>query len=66
MLTLNNNQLKQLAEFTSNMGIVFVGIVIAPLFSQAESVNIFTVLTGLGLMIICLITSLSLLRKVKR
>lgn len=63
---LNDNQLKQLAEFTANIGIVFVAVVISPLFSGTENVNIFNVLSGLGLAVVCLVTSLILLRRAKR
>lgn len=66
MIRLNDEQLKQLAEFASNLSLIFVAIVVTPLFSKEVSVNIFNVLTGLTFMAVCLIISLFLLKRIKR
>lgn len=66
MIRLNDVQLKQLADFASNMGIVFLATVITPLFSGIEGANIVSVLTGLGFMTISILISLSLLRRIKK
>ena len=63
MPKLNDNQLKQLADFMSNLGLVFFAISITPLFSGVDTLNIFSVLLGLVASIISLIVSLSLLKK---
>ena len=63
MPKLNDAQLRQLAEFTSNLSLVFLASVIAPLFSNIDSVNIFSVLLGLLAAVISLVISLFLVRK---
>ena len=63
---LSNTQLKQLAEFTSNLGLVFLASVITPLFSNIDRVDIFNVLLGLSLGLIALAISLLLVRNVKQ
>lgn len=62
---LNNNQLKQLAEFTSNLGLIFAGSVIAPLFSEIDKISIVSVSLGIVLMLFSLVSSLILLRSKK-
>jgi len=47
MKKLNNNQLKQLSEFSANLGLVFLATVIAPLFSNIDKVNLISVILGL-------------------
>ncbi len=66
MIRLNDVHLKQLAEFASNLSLVFVAVVVTPLFSEGITVNIFNVLTGLTFMAVCLMISLFLLRRIKR
>ncbi len=63
MTKFNKDQAKQLAEFTSNLGIVFFASVIAPLFTNIDSVNILSVLFGLGATGFSLTLSLLLLRR---
>jgi len=60
---LNDDQLKQLADFMSNLGLVFIAVSITPLFSDIDKFNIFSVILGLVASIISLIVSLSLLKK---
>ena len=66
MIKLNNEQLKLLAQFISNLALVFVVGVITPLFSGDKDVNIFYISTNLLLAAICLITSIIVLTKVKK
>lgn len=63
MPKLNNNQLKQLAEFTTNLGLVFIASVVTPLFTNIDKIDILTVVLGIGLMLICLTASMLLLKK---
>ena len=63
MLKLNDNQLKQLADFVSNLGLVFIAVSITPLFSDIDRVNIFTVVLGVVASIVSLVGSMSLLKK---
>lgn len=58
---LNKNQLKQLAEFTSNLSLVFFATAAAPIFSQVERINVYMVLSGIALSIGCLLMSLIIL-----
>ena len=60
MVRLNDNQLKQLADFTSNLGLVFLATVITPLFTNVDKVNILAVVWAVGASIICLVGSLLL------
>ena len=66
MIKLNSEQLKLLAQFISNLGLVFVVGVITPLFSGSKDVNIFYISTNLLLATICLITSILVLTKVRK
>lgn len=63
MVRLNNDQLKQLAEFTSNLGLVFAGGVIVPIFQKIDTLNLFNVVLGLIAALLCLILSMQLIRK---
>lgn len=47
MIRLNDVQLKQLAEFTSNLGLVFAAAVIAPLFSNIDGLTVSGIILGL-------------------
>lgn len=62
MVKLNDNQLKQLAEFTSNLSILFLGSVVGPVFSPIENINSFMLLLGLVLTLLSLIVSMFLLK----
>lgn len=66
MIKLNSNQQKQLAEFSSNLGLFFIGVVIAPLFSDIKSVNLLNVLSGLNIATICVVISLFILRSIRK
>lgn len=61
---LNDPQLKQLAEFMSNLGLVFFGLVVAPLFSTANQVNPNLLIGGLFLIAGCVTISLVLLKNI--
>lgn len=66
MVKLNNDQLKQLAEFTSNLALLFAAIVVTPLFSDSRSVNLLSVLSGLIPAAFCLVSSLYILRRIRK
>ncbi len=59
---LNDSQLKQLAEFVSNLGLVFFGLVLTPLFSASNQVNFNLLIGGLFLIIGCVTMSLIILK----
>lgn len=63
---LNDSQLKQLAESTSNLSLIFMAGVISPLLSGFKNVNLLGSLIGLISAVICLSFSMYLLRKVKK
>lgn len=63
MITLNDNQLKQLAEFTSNLGLVFFATVITPIVT-VDQVNPFMITLGVVSTAGCLFTSLWILRNI--
>ena len=63
MPKLNDNQLKQLADFTSNLGLVFFATAITPVFSEFDKVNPFMIVLGIALTISCLVGSMRLLNK---
>ena len=63
MIRLNNDQLKQLAEFTSNLSLVFIATVITPLFSKIDAISLPIVLLGLIAALISLRLSMWLLRQ---
>ena len=62
MLSLNEDQLKQLAEFSSNLGLVLFATVIAPLFSNIANIDLVMIVSGLALTSFCLFLSLFILR----
>ena len=61
-MKLTENQLKQLADFTSNLSLVFFASVLTPLFSNVDSINIFNVLWGTALGLLSIFSSLIILR----
>lgn len=63
MWELNDSQLKQLAEFLSNLSVVFVGSVIVPLFGGIDKINLIGVTLGLGLAVLSLLVSVYILRR---
>lgn len=63
MITLNDNQLKQLAEFTSNLGLVFFVTVITPIVT-VDQVNPFMITLSVVSTAGCLFTSLWILRNI--
>ena len=65
MYRLNSDQLKQLADFTSNLSLVFFTSVIAPTFSEVDNVNPFMIILGIALTFSALIISMFLLKGVK-
>lgn len=46
-MKLNNNQVKQLSEFCSNLSIIFFASVVTPFFSNIDRIDL--VVVGLGL-----------------
>lgn len=67
MYKLNRDQVKQLAEFSSNLGLVFAASVISPLFSNRniDMQDFLIVVLGLELTILSLVLSLFLLSLIK-
>jgi hypothetical protein len=63
MPKLNDNQLKQLADFTSNLSLVFFTTVIAPVFSEIDRVNPLMIVLGIGLTVSCILASMQMLNK---
>lgn len=61
-MELNDVQLKQLAEFTSNLSLVFAASIIAPFFSGVDTFDLLLVLLGLTASFISLGISLMILR----
>ena len=59
---LNDNQLKQVAEFLSNLSLVFFAVVVAPIFSKIDTVDPFGVILGLIAAMSCMCGSVLLLR----
>ena len=66
MLRLSNEQLKLLAQFTCNLGLVFTAGVVSPLFSGSQDVNILIVLLGLILTSICIVTGILLMELIEK
>lgn len=65
MIELTDLQLKQLAEFVSNLGLVFFATVVTPIFTEPDRFNIFATISGILLTIICVIISLIILKGIK-
>lgn len=59
---LNQEQLKQLADFASNLSLVFLAGVVAPIFSNSRAIELLTILVGVSFGILCLISSLYILK----
>ncbi len=62
---LNDSQLRQLGEFMSNLGIVFIAVVVTPMFSKFDSINLLGVVLGLVAAMICMGGSMLLLKDKK-
>lgn len=62
MMKFNENQLKQLAEFTANLGLAFFATVVIPTFVAIDKLNPFMIISGLVLTAGCLAGSLLLLK----
>lgn len=62
---LTNIQLRQVAEFTANLGLVFFASAITPIFTAVDKVNPLLIISGLVLMMGCLIGSLIILKGVE-
>lgn len=63
---LNENQLKQLADFTANLGLIFFATIIAPVFADIDKINLINVVLGLTAGITCLMGSLLLHVEVRK
>lgn len=67
MIKLNNDQLKQLADFVSNLGLVFAASIITPLFSKnVDKIDLLSVVLGLLSSLTSLFLSLTILSLSKR
>lgn len=62
-MKLKDSQLKQLADFTSNLSLVFFASVLTPMFSGVDTINLFSVVLGLIAAVLSLITSLLLIKR---
>lgn len=60
---LNGKQLGQLADFSSNLSLVFLTTFIAPVFSKVDTVDVFMVTLGLIIGLVFLFLSLILLKE---
>lgn len=65
MYRLHREQLKLLAEFIANLGVLFFATIITTLFVSVDTVSIVNVVLALIASITCLVGSLLLLRKRK-
>lgn len=66
MLELNDAQIKQLADFSSNLSLIFIAAtVIAPVFAGAEDTNLLAIILGLALSAAFLILSMWILKEKK-
>lgn len=61
-MKLNDTQLKQLADFTSNLSLVFFASVLTPMFSDVDRINIINVALGVVLGLLSILSSLFILR----
>lgn len=67
MIKFKSAQLKQLADFVSNLGLVFAASVITPIFSnKVDKTNLLTVVLGLLASLTSLFLSLTVLSLIKR
>lgn len=64
MVKLNDEQLKQLAQFSSNLSIVFFATAVGPIFS-VDVVDPFMIVLGIGFTAGALILSLLILKGVE-
>ncbi len=62
-MKLNENQLKQLADFASNLSLVFFATAIAPIFTDPQNMNLLIIIVGFSLSLVSLFASMVLLRK---
>lgn len=56
MAKFNDDQLKQVAEFISNLGLVVIATVITPVFSNVAKIDPIMIISGLVLAAFCLFT----------
>lgn len=61
--TLNQEQLKQLADFLSNLSLVFLTVLVVPVFFDLSKTNIFVLFLGLICTFLSLVSSLYILKE---
>ena len=66
MIRLNNSQLRQLAEFTSNLGLLFFATIVTQVFADVDKIDLLNVVLGLLASITALFLSLTILILNKR
>ncbi len=62
-LKLNHTQLNRLSESSTNLGLVFFGVLVVPVLTGVDKVDILSVILGLAAYVISIIISLILLRR---
>ncbi|OGK10442.1 hypothetical protein A2767_01130 [Candidatus Roizmanbacteria bacterium RIFCSPHIGHO2_01_FULL_35_10] len=62
---LTNRQVQGIAEIFSNLGLLFFGSIIVPIFSDVEKLNLVLTVVGFLLTLFCWFVSIKLFRKVK-
>lgn len=65
MFNLNERQVKQMAEYASNVSILFLGSALAPVFSQVDNPSPFVIILGMLLAVGYFVISIKLLKGVK-
>lgn len=63
MVRLNRDQVKQLADFTSNLSLVYLASTFAVLFSDVDTIDLIRVIWGLVAAFLMITTRLLLLRR---
>lgn len=57
-MRLKNAQVKQIADFLSNLSLVFIAVILTPLFANLDNANPFLVVLGVTVAVICFSVSL--------
>jgi hypothetical protein len=63
-MKIRDGQLTQIADFTSNLSLVFFATVITPIFADIQEMNLLITVEGLSLSLVSLFVSMILLRKI--
>ena len=65
-LRLNKGQKDKLADFSGNLGLVFFVTLVMPIFTKIDRINILMIVLGILFTNVCVISSLYLMKGIRK